>query len=187
MLQQNGGFLPDALFGLGPQGVERAFEADGFLLLLFTRHFLLLFVALILFLVDAAAQRVHAAAYVPAVAVLDLFTHVVEHPLAHVGPLGEVLHDAVNSPRHHLVAVELHAQPRCQSQLMGQRAQNTLEEGVDGLHSEVAVIVQDGAERLLGTLAQLAWFQADALSGKAFLHLAEHTLVAVQVIAQGVE
>ena len=70
---------------------------------------------------------------------------------------------------------------------MGQRAQNTLEEGVDGLHSEVAVIVQDGAERLLGTLAQLAWFQAVALPSKAFLHLAEHTLVAVQVIAQGVE
>ena len=56
MLQQKGGFLPDALFGLGPQGVERAFEAYGLLLLLLARHSLLFLVALIFFLIDAPPQ-----------------------------------------------------------------------------------------------------------------------------------
>ena len=56
---------------------------------------------------------------------------------------------------HHAVAVQLHGEPRVEFELTAQVAHHRLEEAVDGLHAEAAVVVNQGGKGLRCTLAYL--------------------------------
>ena len=67
----------------------------------------------------------------------------------------ERVDEEVDGLLFHLVVIQSNAQIGCQVQLAGQIAKYALEEGVDGLDAEVAVVVKQLMECLASLTADL--------------------------------
>ena len=90
---------------------------------------------------DVAGKAFHFVRHVPTLVVGNALVDVVEQPGQYGRGRGELLDEAVHRQAQYLVVVQLDVQVGAQLQFAGQVAHDGLEEGVDGLHAEAAVVV----------------------------------------------
>ena len=83
---------------------------------------------------------------VPRFVVGDVLHDVSQDPLEHGIGGAEVSDELVDSEFLHLIVVEANAQVGGEVELTGHVPHDTLEEGVDGLHTEVVVVIEEVGE-----------------------------------------
>ena len=107
-------------------------------------HHLLQFLALALVVVaeDGASELLDLSDDVPRTVVVDVLDDVVHEPLQFGVGGGETLYQHVDGHFLHLHIIKPDTQGGREVKFAGKVAQHALEEGVDGLYSEIAVVVE---------------------------------------------
>ena len=78
---------------------------------------------------------------VPPLVILDLVAHEAQQPVENDGFVLQTIHDTIHGFREDFRVVQLDLQIGRQPQLVRQATEHRLEEGIDGLDAEVAVVV----------------------------------------------
>ena len=102
---------------------------------------------------DGLAELLHLSDDVPGTVVANLLHDVAQQPLQHDVGVRQRVNHQVDGLFFHLTVVQTDAQVGRQVQFACQIAQHTLEKGVDGLHAEVVVVVQQQVQGFASALA----------------------------------
>ena len=100
-------------------------------------------VSLVIFAEDMLAKLLDLADDVPVFVVIHILAYIFHNPSEQFAVLVERVDKFVNSFSLNLKVVKLNAQVGSKVELSCEVAQHTLEEGVDSLNAEVAVVVHD--------------------------------------------
>ena len=112
---------------------------------------------------DVAPEGLDLRDDVPRLIVLNVLHDVFQNPLEDEVGGGEVADELIDGEFLHLVVVESDAEVGGEVELARHVAEHTLEEGVDGFHPEVVVVVEQIIEGHGGSLANQLGIEACAL------------------------
>ena len=115
----------------------------------------LLAVAFIIVAEDGASKDFDLPDDIPRAVVVDVVHDVLQQPLQHLVGGRERVDELVDGQLLHLHIVQPYAQVGREVQLASQVAHHALEERVDGLHAEMAVVVEQQMQGLAGALGNL--------------------------------
>ena len=105
------------------------------------------------------AKRLDLADYIPALVVCDVFLDVFHNPEEQLVSVFQTLDEFIHSLLLHLIVVESDAEVGGQVQFSSQVSQYTLEEGIDGLHMKIVVVVDEQSECRFCILSDLCFRQ----------------------------
>ena len=97
----------------------------------------------VVLLEDILAELLHRLLHLPSVVLPDFLLDEVDDGPELARFLPQVLHNPVNSFRQHLLVIQLHLQVRRKFQFVRQFPHDALEERVNRLHVETAVVVDN--------------------------------------------
>lgn len=108
--------------------------------------------------------------HVPALFVFNLLVHIVDDLLhdAFLARSGTAVlkfgHEALHGSGHDVLVVEVNAEGTGEIELVGEIGEERLEEGVDGLHTEMVVVVDDVGQQILGATEYFSFREADGIT-----------------------
>ena len=116
--------------------------------------------ALVFILEDGASEALDLRDDVPRLIIADVVHDILQYPLQHHVRSAQVCDELIDGHLFHLVVVEADAQVVGQVEFASHVAQHALEEGVDGLHAEVVVVIQQIRQSYAGALTDNLSFKA---------------------------
>ena len=109
---------------------------------------------LVLLLEEFAREGKDSVADVPPAAVLDALLDEVREPALQLAVLGDGLHERVGALGQQTLGLDFDVVVEVEAQLADEGAQDALEEGVDGQHREVRIVVQNARADVAGPLSE---------------------------------
>ena len=116
--------------------------------------------ALVFIVEDGSPEALDLRDDVPRLVITDVVHDILQYPLQHHVCSTQVCDKLIDGHLFHLIVVEADAEVIGQVEFASHIAQYALEEGVDGLHAEVVVVVQQIRQSHACTLADNLWLKA---------------------------
>ena len=117
----------------------------------------------VLLLEELAREGQNAVADVPAAAVVDALLDEVREPALQLAVLGDALHERVGALGQQTLRLDFDVVVEVEAQLADEGPQDALEEGIDGQHREVRIVVQDVRPHVVRPLLERARVEAELL------------------------